>query len=70
MMEFTLSKRPLLKNPSCAYCGKVFNQYGVSLQIRVDHKIIDFPLCQHCFEIVPLFEATVNPEQGYARVKR
>ena len=30
MMELKLSKEPLIKNPSCAYCGKVFNSKGVS----------------------------------------
>jgi hypothetical protein len=70
MMDLKLSKKPLLQNPSCAYCGKIFNKNGVSLQLAVDHKVIDFPICQPCFEMVPLFEATVNVEQGFARVKR
>jgi hypothetical protein len=70
MMEFKLSKEPLLKNPSCAYCGKVFNKKGVSLQLGVDHKVINFPICQPCFEAVPLFEATVNLEDEFARIKR
>jgi hypothetical protein len=69
-MELKLSKRPLLQNPSCAYCGKVFNKEGVNLQVEVDHKVINFPICQPCFEIVPLFEANVNLELGFARVKR
>ena len=70
MMELKLSRKPLQKNPSCVYCGKVFNQNGVSLQLQVDHKVIDFPLCQQCFEMVPHLEATVNLEQGYVRIKR
>lgn len=70
MMEFKLSKEPLLKNPSCAYCGKVFNKKGVSLQLAVDHKVINFPICQPCFEMVPFFEATVNLENEFARINR
>ena len=70
MMEFTLSKKPLQNNPSCAYCGKVFTEKGLSLQIQVDHKVIDFPICQPCFEWVPRFQATVNTETGFARLKR
>lgn len=70
MMELKLSKKPLLQNPSCAYCGKVFNKNGVSLQLEVDHKVINFPICQPCFDMVSLFEATVNLENGFARVKR
>ena len=70
MMEFTLSKEPLQKNPNCAYCGKVFNDKGLSLQIHVDQKVIDFPICQPCFDMVPLFQAAVNLETGYARLKR
>ncbi len=70
MMEFTLSRKPLAKNLSCAYCGKVFNEKGVTLQLIVDHKTIHFPICQPCFEMVPQFEAAVDLETGYARVKR
>lgn len=70
MMELKLSKRPLLQNPSCAYCGKVFNKNGVNLQLEVDHEVIHFPICQPCFEMVPLVEASVNLEHGFARVKR
>jgi hypothetical protein len=70
MMEFTLSKKPLQNNPSCAYCGKVFNDKGLSLQIQVDQRVIDFPICQPCFDMVPRFQADVNLETGYARVKR
>ena len=70
MMELTLSRAPLQDNPSCAYCGKVFNDRGFSLQLQVDHKVIDFPICQPCFEMVPRFQATVNLETGVARMKR
>jgi len=70
MMELTLSKRPLQKNPNCAYCGRVFNDKGLSLQIRVDQKLIDFPICQPCFDMVPLFQAAVNLETGHARLER
>ena len=70
MMEFTLSKNPLHHNPSCAYCGKVFNDKGLNLQIQVDHQVIDFPICQLCFDMVPRFQADVDLETGYARVKR
>ena len=70
MMDLRLSRMPLQKNPSCAYCGKVFNEKGVSLQLKIDQKVIDFPICQPCFDLLPIFEATVNVEQGYARVKR
>jgi len=70
MMEFTLSKKPLQNNPSCAYCGKVFNDKGLSLQIQVDQRKIDFPICQPCYELAPRFQATVNLETGYARLKR
>ncbi|MDH4264226.1 MAG: hypothetical protein ABH969_10300 [Pseudomonadota bacterium] len=70
MMELKLSKEPLLKNPSCAYCGKVFNEKGVSLQLEVDHKVIHFPICEPCFKMVSSFEATVNLEDGFARINR
>jgi hypothetical protein len=70
MMEFTLSKKPLQNNPSCAYCGKVFNEKGLSLQIQVDHKAVDFSLCQACFDQLPRLQATVNLENGSARIKR
>ena len=70
MIEFKLSRKPLQKNPSCAYCGKVFNQNGVSLQLQVDHKVIDFPVCQPCFEMGSPLKAAVDLEQGVARVKR
>ena len=33
MMEFTLSKKPLQNNPSCAYCGNVFKDKGISLAV-------------------------------------
>jgi hypothetical protein len=70
MMELKLSKHPLVRNPNCAYCGKVFNKDGVSLHFEVDHKVIDLPICQPCFEMIPLFEATVSLENGFARIKR
>jgi len=70
MLELKLSKKPLGKNPSCAYCGRVFNDKGLDLQLEIDHKVIDFPICQPCFETVPRFEAWVNLEQGFARIKR
>jgi hypothetical protein len=70
MMEFTLSKKPLQNNPSCAYCGKVFNEKGLTLQLRVDHASVDFPLCQPCFESMPRLQATVNLETASARIKR
>ncbi len=70
MMECMLSKEPLLKNPSCAYCGKVFNKKGVSLRLAVDRKVIHLPICQSCFETVPLFQATVNLENEFARINR
>jgi hypothetical protein len=70
MMGFKLCKEPLQKNPSCAYCGKVFNKKGVSLQLEVDRKVIHFPICQPCFEMVPCFEATVNLENEFARINR
>ena len=70
MMEFTLSRKPFQNNPSCAYCGKVFNEKGISLQIRMDHRVIDFPICQSCFDIIPSFQAIVNTETGFARAKR
>jgi len=69
-MEITLSKKPLQHNPNCAYCGKVFNDGGLSLQIQIDHREIDFPICQPCFDTIPLFQADLNLETGYARVKR
>lgn len=69
-MELILSKRPLRPNQSCASCGNVFNSQGLTLQLKWDHQVVDFPLCQRCFDAVPLFEATVNPELGSARVKR
>jgi hypothetical protein len=69
-MDFKLSKNPLLKNPNCASCGKVFNEKGLSLQIQIDHKSIHFPICQSCFDLMPLFEADINLEQGHARMKR
>jgi hypothetical protein len=70
MMEVTLSKKPLQNNPSCAYCGKVFNEKGLSLQFQVNRKVVDFPLCQCCFDQMPRLQATVNLENGSARVKR
>jgi hypothetical protein len=70
MMEFALSKKPLQNNPSCAYCGKVFNEKGLTLQLRVDSKSVDFPLCQPCFDLLPALQATVNLETGSARIKR
>lgn len=70
MMEFTLSKKPLHNNPNCAYCGRVFNDKGLHLQFHVDNRVIDFPICQPCFDMVPLFQADVNLETGYARVNR
>jgi hypothetical protein len=48
----------------------VFNEKGLSLQIQVDHKVVDFPLCQRCFDQMPRLQATVNLENGSARVKR
>jgi hypothetical protein len=60
----------LQKNPSCAYCGKVFNQNGVSLQLQVDHKVIHFSVCQPCFEMGSPLKVAVDLEQGVARVKR
>ncbi len=70
MMEFTLSKKPLQNNPNCAYCGKVFNDQGLNLRIQVDQRVIDFPICQPCFEMVPCFQAAVNLATGVARIKR
>ena len=70
MMELKLSKQPLLQNPSCAYCGNVFNKNGISIRLEADHKVMDFPICPRCFEMVPLFEAVVNLEQGFVRVTR
>lgn len=69
-MDLKLSHDPLMRNPSCAYCGKVFDGKGVHLQLEVDHKPIHFPICQTCFDSVPLIEGTINLEQGLARVKR
>ncbi len=70
MMEFTLSKKPLHNNSSCASCGKVFNEKGLTLQLAIDHKVIDFPLCQPCFDLLPMVKATVNLETGFARIQR
>jgi hypothetical protein len=70
MVEFTLSKKPLQNNPSCAYCGKVFNEKGLTLQLRLDQKSIDFPLCQPCFDLIPDLQAAVNLETASARIKR
>ena len=70
MMELTVSKKPLQNNPSCASCGKVFNEKGMSLQFDIDHKVIDFPLCQPCFDLLPRVKATVNLETGFARIQR
>jgi len=70
MMVFTLSKKPLRKNANCAYCGRIFNDKGLSLQIRVDQKVIDLPICQACFDMVPQFQASINLETGYARLER
>ncbi len=69
-MEFRLSRQPLMKNPNCASCGRVFNEKGVTLEIDIDEKRIQFPICQSCFDLIPLFEANVDLEQGYARMKR
>ncbi len=69
-MEFTLSRKPLQDNPSCAYCGRIFNEDGLTLRLEVDHTPIDFPICQRCFDMVPRFDATVNLETGAARMKR
>lgn len=70
MTELRLSREPLQKNPSCAYCGKVFNQRGINLQLILDHRIIDFPICQPCSDRIATFEATLDTEQGYVRIKR
>jgi hypothetical protein len=70
MLEFTLSKKPLQKNPNCSYCGRIFNDKGLTLQIQSGQNVIHFPICQPCFQMIPLFQATVNLETGYARVKR
>jgi len=70
MMELKLSRKPLVQNPSCAYCGNVFSKNGLTLQLEADHKMVNFPICQRCFEMVPLFEATVDLQGGFARVKR
>lgn len=70
MMELKLSREPLQNNPNCAYCGKVFNKQGVNLQLKVNRKLINIPICQSCFDLVPLFEAIVNLENGYARINR
>ena len=70
MMEFTLSKKPLQNNPSCAYCGKVFNEKGLTLQLRVDSRSVEFPLCQPCFDRAPRLQASVNLETGSARIQR
>ena len=69
-MEFTLSKKPLQNNSTCASCGRVFSEEGLSLRFDLDGKVIDFPLCQRCFDTIPRFDAAVNPETGAARVKR
>ena len=70
MMEFTLSREPLKNNPNCAYCGRVFNDKGLNLQIQVDQRVIDFSICQPCFDMVLRFQADVDLETGYARVRR
>jgi hypothetical protein len=70
MMELKLSKKPLEQNSSCAYCGNVFNKDGLTWQLETDHKVIHFPICPRCFAMIPLFEATVNLEEGFARIKR
>lgn len=70
MMELRLSREPLQKNPSCAYCGNVFNQKGINLQLVLPDKTIDFPICQACSEMVTTFEASLDLDQGYARIKR
>lgn len=69
-MELKLSRTPLLKNPNCASCGRVFNENGMNLQLKADHRVIDLPICPSCFNSIPRHEATVNLEQGYARMKR
>jgi hypothetical protein len=70
MMELKISKTPLTRNPNCASCGRVFNEKGLTLELEFDHQKIRFPLCQSCFDAVPLFEAEVRPEQGTVRLKR
>jgi len=69
-MEFTLSRIPLQDNPSCAYCGRIFNEEGLTLRLELDDKRIDFPLCQRCFDLVPRVDAVVNLEARAARLKR
>ncbi len=70
MMELKLSREPLQKNPSCAYCGNVFNKKGINLELILENKVIDFPICPACFEMVTTFEASLDLDQGYARIKR
>jgi len=70
MMELKVSKEPLLKNPNCTYCGNVFNKNGLSLRLEGNRKVVDLPLCPRCLEKIPLFEATVDLEQCFARIKR
>ncbi len=69
-MDLKLSRDPLMKNPSCLYCGKVFNAPGVHLQLAVGLKTIPVSLCQPCFNSVPLLETTVSLEHGLVFLKR
>ena len=69
-IEFKLSRKPFRANPSCASCGKVFKDDGVNLQLLIDKQPIDFSVCQPCLAMAPFLEATVNLEQGFARLKR
>ncbi len=70
MRELKISKTPLTRNPSCASCGRVFNEKGLNLALEIDRREIHFPICPSCFEAIPLFEADVYPEQGTIRLKR
>ncbi|MCX5906833.1 MAG: hypothetical protein NTY64_06520 [Deltaproteobacteria bacterium] len=70
MMELKISKQPRMKNPSCAYCGRTFREKGLNLELVEGERSIHLPLCPSCFDLLPEFEATVDLEHGYMRLKR
>ncbi len=70
MMDLKISKNPLMKNPSCAYCGRTFREKGFHLEMEAGERSVHLPICPSCFELLPEFEATVDLANGYIRLKR
>lgn len=70
MMDLKISRNPLMKNPSCAYCGRTFREKGLHMEMRAGERSVQLPICPSCFELFPEFEATADLEMGIIRLKR